>query len=431
MAAKDIILSPKSMERSVAKVPKISIKNRYIERNGVLNDSEYSFISRPAMKKWIEVGPGHIRKMFSEPGVFDSDVFVVSGTFLYRVKNDGTSTLLGELNSNPIGSVSMAATAPIGDGPSQVPPFLFIAEGGVLWLYTENGGSRGTLQASASIGAISNGDVVEINGTYYQFTSGSVDSGTPAGTLANPWLVNYASGVTSGALTNLYTAINGVGVAGTDYSTALTAHTTVDATAQSGLDLFVAAKALGTVGDAYTTTETSSGLSWGAGTLQNGGTEYLRQIIMPEDYGAISVDHINSYVIVIPIQNEDLGTNGRFYWIEPGETVVDPLNFATAERSPDKLHQVVVFGEMFWLLGEKTTEPWITTGAAAPDSPVERFQGILFDRGSWEGTAIQVKDSLIVCDEDGGVFQIQGGQTRISTPEIEEKIRRAIQIERN
>jgi hypothetical protein len=58
---------------------------------------------------------------------------------------------------------------------------------------------------------------------------------------------------------------------------------------------------------------------------------------------------------------------------------------------------------------------------------MQRYESVLFDRGSWPGTAIQVKDSLIVTDENGGVFKIQGGQTRISRPEIEERIRKAIQ----
>lgn len=155
--------------------------------------------------------------------------------------------------------------------------------------------------------------------------------------------------------------------------------------------------------------------------------EGLTQVTMPDDVGAISVAHINQYVIVLPVQAEDLDTVGKFYWIEPGEITVDTLNWATAERAPDKLHQVIVFGDMFWLLGQKTTEPWVTTGDTS--APVQRFTGILFDRGSWEGTAVQVKDSLIVVDEDGGVFQIAGGQRRISRPDIEERIRRAIQIQ--
>tara|TARA_B100000678_G_scaffold235404_1_gene204784 strand:- start:386 stop:904 length:519 start_codon:yes stop_codon:yes gene_type:complete len=167
-------------------------------------------------------------------------------------------------------------------------------------------------------------------------------------------------------------------------------------------------------------------MAWDDATLTDGGSASIRQVYLPDDLGAVSVAHINSYIIVIPQQNDD--NKGQFYWIDPGENTVDPLNFATAERNPDGLHQVVVFGDLFWLLGENTTEPWQTTGDV--NSPMQRYRGILFDRGSWEGTAVQVKDSLIVVDEDGGVFQIQGGQKRISRPDIEERIRRAKENEK-
>ena len=60
------------------------------------------------------------------------------------------------------------------------------------------------------------------------------------------------------------------------------------------------------------------------------------------------------------------------------------------------------------------------------DAPVARVQGVLFDRGAIPGTAVQVKSSMVIVDNDGGVFQIQGGVRRISTPQIGERIRKAI-----
>jgi hypothetical protein len=417
---KDITLAPSTYDRTVTKAATISLKNRFVENNPVLNDSGASFISRPALNKFAEVGSGHIRKVYSAPGVFADDLFVVSGTFLYRLdKYTKISSLIGDFGGDLVGSISMAATAPIGD----VPPYLFIATGDVLWVYTENGNALGHLEIDSTI---TNGDVVKVDTTYYQFTNSTVDAGTPAGTVGAPWLVALG-GSSAIALGNLYYAINASGVAGSDYSTLLTEHATSSAITVSGTDLFVVYDAYGAVGNVISTTTTSAGMSWVTATMTGGGTESMRQVNMPEDVGAISVAHINSYIIVVPVQAEDLSTNGRFYWIQPGEITVDPLDFATAERSPDKLHQVIVFGEMFWLMGEKTTEPWITTGVLA--APMQKFQGLLFDRGSWSGTAVQVKDSLIVVDEDGGVFQIGGGQKRISRPDIEERIRRSIQAE--
>lgn len=418
----DIQVARTSYKRVVAREPTLPLKNRFFEENPVLNASQGfpSLISRPVLKKFTEVGSGHIRKIFSESGAFEDDVFVVSGTALYRVDTLGTASLIGSLGTNILGDVSMAATAGIGDGPDAVPEYLFIADGGVLWLYTENGSAVGHLEASA---AIANADVVEIGGIYYQWTNASVDAGTPAGTLANPWLV--ALGATNAAaLEALAHAINGDGVPGTDYSTALTTHTTVTAYSYAANDLYVAAKAFGSGSNTITTTETGANIAWGAATLQSGGTAGLRQVAMPLDIGAISLAHINSYVIVVPAQGFQL--NGRFYWIDPGESYVDPLDFATAERSPDAINQVIVFSDRFWLLGQTTTEPWLTTGDAA--APMLRFSGVLYDRGTWEGTGVKVKDSLVLVDEDGAVFQIGGGLKRLSRPDIEERIRKAITV---
>src|SRR3546814_18260491 len=101
------------------------------------------------------------------------------------------------------------------------------------------------------------------------------------------------------------------------------------------------------------TTETGASLAWSDGaTLTGGGSAAVSQVYMPDDMGVIDVAVINSYVIVIPVQED--GYQGRFYWIDPGEIVVDPLNFATAERSPAGIYGVVVFGDQFWLPGERT-----------------------------------------------------------------------------
>lgn len=405
--------------RQVNGAPPVLVKNRFAETDQILNDSPASLIARPGMKKFIEVGTGHIRKVFSQPGVFNDDLFVVSGQHLWRVTSAGVKTDLGAISADITSGVSMCATAPI---ENSVPAYLFIAEGGVLSVWTDNGQAIGQLSAS---GSIADNDTVQIDTMYYKWVSGSVDTGTPDGTSGNPWLVNRG-GSNAVALTNLFNAINAnEGIAGTDYSTATDANPSVIGYNVSSTTLYVCAIEPGTVGNAIVTTETGANISWVAGTLQNGGSALLRQIHVPSDAGAVSIAVINGYVIVVPNQTTDI--KGRFFFIQPGEIKIDPLDFATAERSPDGIHQVVVFGEMFWLLGQDTTEPWITTGDQA--APVSRFQGVLYDRGTWSGSAVQVKDSLILVDQNGGVFQVASGATRISTPDIEEPIRRALQKE--
>lgn len=416
VAVVDIQVGRSDYRRGVAKEATIALRNRFFEQNPVLNQSEDmpALIARPGLKKFAEAGGGHVRFCYSAPGTFGDDLFVVSGLILYRVASTGTVTSIGTISNDTLGAVSMAATGDIGETPA----FLFIADGGVLWVYTENGSAIGTLTAS---GAIANNETVKIDTTYYLWTNASVDASSPAGTLANPWRV--ALGATAAiSLSNLYDAINDAGGAGTTYSTALTAHTTVAATVASGSDLYVVARTPGTAGNSISTTETGANLSWAATTLEDGGTAQLRQVGTPDDVGAISVAHFNSYVIVVPVQGNDV--NGRFYWINPGETFIDPLDFATAERAPDPINQVLALSDRFWLFGDSSTETWVTTGNI--DAPMIRMQGVLYDQGAWPGTAAQIQNAIIMVDQNGDVYKIGGGLELIGRPDIAELIREAI-----
>lgn len=414
-----IMLARSDAHREVLKTADVLLRNRWIEPNPVLAE-DMSYVSRPALARWIDLGSGPVRSLYHAPGIFNDDHFVVHGENLSRVTVNGFTTLIfPSLAGNDIGAdVSMAATGTIGDGANAVPSFLWIADGQSLYAYTENAWARGMLTTTTNP---STGDAVQIGTIYYQFTSGAVDSGTPAGTVANPWLV--ALGINSAtSLDNLFKAVNDEGVSGTTYSTALVAHPLVQASSVTANDLTVRALNFGFGGNGIATTETSANMSWGAATLTGGGSPGIVNVPMPGDFAPISVGYLNGYIIIAVGEGQQV--NGRFYWIEPGETVIDPLNYATAERSPDPAHQVIVFADQFWLPGQSTTETWFMTGNL--DAPVSRVQGVLFDRGTIQGTAIQVKGSMIIVDNDGGVFQIQGGAKRISTPQIEERIRKAI-----
>jgi hypothetical protein len=417
MANTEIPLASSTYNRSVAKEARTLMRNRFFESNPILNPTGTSSIARPALKLLVNIDPNErVRGLYYAAGVFGDAAFTVIGSKLYKVFENGTYVDLG-IVSSLTGSVTFAAVANIGTNPEK----LFIADGGALYCYVEAGYARGTLTLT---GAVIAADQVRIGAVYYAFTAGSVNAGAPAGTAGNPWLVALG-GSAAAALTNLYSAINRTGIAGTAYSTALTKHPLAQAAFVSTTVLKVVALDAGVSGDAIVTTETGANMAWGAGTLTAGGTAGIFQVPTPDEVGMISVVTINSYVICVPAQGEEV--NGRFYWIQPGEITIDALDFATAERSPDPILQALVYSDMFWLCGLATTEPWVFTGD--PAAPVQRFSGILFDRGTWEGTAVQVKDSLILTDPDGAVFQIKGGLKRISTPAIEERIRKAIQTE--
>lgn len=278
----NVPFSPATWRRGVAKEAQILLKNRYFEENPVLGNEGASLIARPGLKHYRTVGSGPIKGVYSQPGSFNDDLFVVSGTEWYRVTPAGVATMIksGVAVGKPF--VSMAGTGDIGETPA----FMFLADGDALYVY----------------------------------------DGSTVDTVATP-----------------------------------------------------------------------------------------------DNFGTISVAHISSQIVVVPAQGQ--GVNGRFYWIEPGSKEIDPLNFATAEQAPDPIYGVIPFGDQFWLPGQSTTEVWFFTGQE--DFPVSRVQGIAFNRGTWSGTAVQVKESMVIVDSDGGVFQVAGGLERISNPAIEERVRKA------
>ena len=412
----DIPLSRSDYFRGVAKEARIRTRNRYFEQNPVLNNGQSSLIARMGKRRWLAVGDGPIRGIYSQSGSFNDALFVASGGNLYRIDKNEAITFVGAIPAtNLTSAVRMAATSNIG----VTPAFLYVTAGSSLMLYIENGYALGNIS-----GTPANTNVVRIGDIYYSFTSGSVNAGTPLGTVAFPWLV--ALGVNAAAAwANLAAAIGATGIAGTQYSTALTAHTQVQVANFTSTEVFVRSTLLGALGNGTVTTETGAAIAWTAATLTGGGTPSWTQVATPDDVGIIDVGYVASYVVCVPAQ--DQGINGRFFWIDPGETVIDALNFATAERAPDPISNVVVFGDQFWLPGANTTEVWYFTGNF--EAPVLRMQGVVFDRGAWEGTAIQVKESMILVDNNGAVFQISGGLKRISKPDIEERIRKSIQYQ--
>lgn len=409
--------------RRVPKEARIQTRNRYFESNPVLNTTGVALIARPGLRRYAYVGAGPIRAIYTCPGDFSEALFVVSGTVLYRVDVDGTVTEI-QAGLQATGWPRMAATAPIGT----TPEYLFIADGAVLYCYIEN-----SFAINSITGAPANNDVVVIDGTgsdegstYYQFTTGDVtaDDANANGSEEYPWLVKVGANAAASWASFGY-AISATGAAGTDYSTYLTANALVQTTSTDANSAYIRANTAGAAGNGIECTVTSpdSDIAWTSPTMTGGGSPQVFQVEVPGDVGVVDVAFCSSYIVVIPAQGNTI--NGRFYWIEPGETSINALDYATAERAPDPVNNVAVFQDQFWLAGTSTTEVWYFTGNI--DAPAERLQGVTFERGTVAGTALAVKESMIIVDNDGGVFQISGALNRISNPSIEERIRESIQ----
>lgn len=145
-------------------------------------------------------------------------------------------------------------------------------------------------------------------------------------------------------------------------------------------------------------------------------TPALTQVAMPDGRVAIDVTDLNNYIIIAC-------PDGRFYWLVPGQTTIDPLNFATAESSPDGLIAIKRIGDEVYFFGESSVEVWSSTGDSA--LPFIRSSGRNFSRGILDRDTIQIVDNTIFwVGENGTVYRAANVPNRISNHGIEERIRR-------
>lgn len=140
-------------------------------------------------------------------------------------------------------------------------------------------------------------------------------------------------------------------------------------------------------------------------------------LAMPDDRSVADIDTLNSYLILAC-------PDGRIYWLVPGDTTVDALNFATAESAPDGLVACCRLVDEIWLFGRSTVEPWQATGDAT--LPFQRAAGRVFDRGCASRDTVLRFDNGIIWEGDDGLMYRSGAiPTRISTTGIEERITQA------
>jgi hypothetical protein len=131
------------------------------------------------------------------------------------------------------------------------------SSGATGWPLLQDAVPSNTLTLSGAISV--DDDKVSMNAIYYQWTAGSVDAGTPAGTSGNPWKVAYGGSDTQ-ALANLVAAVNASGVAGTTYSTSLTQNAEVKAVGSTSITFDVETR--DGVTETWNTTEDGANMSW-------------------------------------------------------------------------------------------------------------------------------------------------------------------------
>ena len=397
-------LTRTTWRRDYAGSVQLRLLNRFFEEDPSSTIDDTALIARPGTDSYRAFGSGTMRGNFTQPGFFGGDLFVASGQTLYRWDGTTETAITGVLSAE---DTPVSITYQASPGVER----LWIADGTTLYYYEGDTKSRGNLDADEVLN-VSPGDVVLIDTVYYEFVASGVDAGTPAGTLADPWLVLI--GATSEfSLSNLSAAIGNTGTPGGTYSTALLANPNVEVRRLEQYRLNVQAVVPGAGGDTIVTTTTAANLTWGAATLENGGLDILTPVSVPEGgtEAAVSLTTLAAYVIV------SVAGSQRMYFIRPGEFWIEV--FAEAESEPDVVLQVVTVGSSFWALGESTIEPWTATGDA--DIPFAPIQGRQMSYGIIAGTALVLEDRVIYVDDKGIVRDSSGA--RISTHGIEEEIR--------
>jgi hypothetical protein len=145
--------------------------------------------------------------------------------------------------------------------------------------------------------------------------------------------------------------------------------------------------------------------------LYNGAVSPLT---IPDSNIPVDVDQLNSYQIFAC-------QNGRFYWLEPGQIVIDPLNFANAESAPDGLIAVRRLVDELWFFGVSSIEVWQATGDV--NAPFQRAGGRQYERGClFRDTVRRFDNAIIWVGDDNIVYRTSNSPLDIGSPWLSERI---------
>lgn len=157
-------------------------------------------------------------------------------------------------------------------------------------------------------------------------------------------------------------------------------------------------------------------------------------IVMPDDvppYVGQSAP-VSSIAVINSIFILTITDTQRFYWINPGEVDPDPLNFASAERTPDPITAVAILQDEVWFIGTVGCEVWSPT--VDPELPFQRINGRVYNEGSYDrdGLVQMIYKSLpcfIFTTSLNKVVIAQGNSiTKISSGSVEEALSTAANV---
>ena len=150
-------------------------------------------------------------------------------------------------------------------------------------------------------------------------------------------------------------------------------------------------------------------------------TNTLTQITVAGWLGSDDVHELDGYFVFVNPSTDQFYISA----IDDG-TMIDGLDFSSADSSPDNIVTHRVSHRHLWLFGTRSTEIWIDTGAAA--FPFERYNSYTLDVGCvGKRAAINAADTLFwIGQTDRGtglVYMAVGNQpTRVSTLAVEQAL---------
>lgn len=404
-----------AFERKYGRMPPIDLFNRFFENNPT-DAGGTALLTRPATEALFSVGTGPIRKLFWVPGAFNDDLFIVSGTTLWRWDGTTRTAITGLVQGD--GEPEMTAVV----GPDF--EHLFIADGTLLNVYRGTSRATATLTLTPSTPPDIATQTIQIGSTYYQWVASL--SGTPDGSSGNPFEVVVGAN-DEGSLANMAAAIRDSGIRGVTYSSTIgSANVQVEVTEVDATTLSIRARERGTDGNSIVTGVTGADLAWGAATMAGGGGNTLNGVELPDLYAAKGVTSIGGFAIVICANSQ------RWYFVRPGEITIAPLDFYSAEKESDQLVTARQIGDVVAFMGLTTIEFWYLTGnVTAQGDAFLPVDGQAYSIGVVAGTVQKIRDFVMFVGTDDVVYMLSGVPTPTeSNHGISERIRLARAFER-
>lgn len=154
------------------------------------------------------------------------------------------------------------------------------------------------------------------------------------------------------------------------------------------------------------------------GYIYNASTQTFAQITDEDFPGAVAVGYLDGYFVF----NEP---DSQRVWVTSllDGTSIDPLDFASAEGSPDGLVSLIIDHREAWLFGTNSVEVWYNSGDA--DFPLARIQGAYNEIGCIAPYSVAKMDNSVFwlgadARGQGIVYRANGYQgQRVSTHAVE------------